>query len=151
MQFEALSRHIDTSKVAFRNDTLFIAHTLGTFDVALILGLFYHFRHPMLFLDYCSHIEADRFIFSTQVVDATRPIMWNRVGHSVFKGEVRGWQPERTMFSAMLGASGFQVDHACDAPAHFGNRHYVFCTRVKPVETDIDAIVRLSKFDGFWC
>ena len=56
-QFRFISSHVDTGKIEYRRESLYTSHKLGTFDVILMLGLFYHLRHPHLFLDYCSNLN----------------------------------------------------------------------------------------------
>ena len=156
-QFEFLSRHIDTSKISYRRESLFAAHKLGEFDVILMLGLIYHFRHPQLFLDYCANLKAKRFVFSAQHETGDDLTLLNR--QQVLKrSHLMGWQPTQPAMVSMLNGAGFVVDKAVPVrgsrpaawAAGFTNSLYLFCTLEQPVRTDIDAIARLSMTRNFW-
>lgn len=149
-QFEFLSRHIDTSKISYRRESLFTADKLGEFDVILMLGLVYHMRHPQLFLDYCSNLKAKRFVFSTQHEKGDSLTLLNR--QQVHKSDhLMGWQPTQPAMVSMLNGAGFAVDKAVPVlgsrsaawAGGFTNSLYLFCTLEQPVRTDIDAIARL--------
>ena len=156
-QFELVSRYVDTSKIEYRQESLFTAHMLGAFDVVLMLGLVYHFRHSQMFLDYCSNLKATRFVFSTQHETGDRPILLNRQEYHK-KDHLMGWHPTQAAMVGMLNSAGFTVDKALPVmgsrpaawAAGFTNSLYLFCTLEQPVHTDIDAIARLSATQAFW-
>ena len=167
-QYKFLSQHIDTGKIEYRRESLFASHKLGHFDVVLMLGLFYHFRHPQAFLDYCSNLQAERFVFSSQHLPGGGNILRNRIDFSAVTSYVKkefnaehiimGWHPTQSAMINMLKSSGFAVDKAVcvlDSPyaasaKNFTNSLYVFCTLESPVQTNIDAISQLAACKGFW-
>ena len=156
-QFEFISEHVDVSKIEYRRESLFAAHMWGTFDVSLMLGLVYHFRHPQLFLDYCSRLKSTRFIFSTQHEVGDSPALINRKEY-LKRDCMMGWHPTQSAMVGMLNSAGFFVDKIVPVlgsrsaawTAGFTNSLYLFCTLEKPVQTDIECIVRLSEQKNFW-
>ena len=170
-QYRFLSQHIDTGKIKYERESLFALHKQTYFDVVLMLGLFYHFRHPQMFLDYCSNLQTQRFIFSTQHIPGGGNILRNRIDIGVVTRYVKkefnvehiphitmGWHPTQSAMINMLKSSGFAVDKAVcvlDSPyaanaGNFTNSLYVFCTLESPVRTNIDAISQLAACEGFW-
>ncbi len=150
-QFEFAKRYRDASKIDYINSSLFTAHSLGTFDIILMLGLFYHFRHPQLFLDYCAGLNCKRFIFSTQTRPSGAFELWNRRQiPTLSQAKMMGWEPTRTAFAMMLEESGFIIDHAVSAPEkRFTNDWYVFCT-LKNNRNDAEELAKISRLAGFW-
>lgn len=150
-QFRFISGHVDVGKIEYRQESLFDSHRLGDFNVILMLGLFYHFRHPQLFLDYCSNLTGERFVFSTQHVPGDDLTMLNRA--SIHKlGRMIGWHPSRPTIIGMLKSAGFSVDKASAVrwADGFTNSLYIFCTLEQPVRMDVEAISSLSGYKHFW-
>ena len=83
---------------------------VGTFDIVLFCGVFYHLRNPFLILENVAKLANETFILET-VLDASeigRPAM-------IFypKDELNGdgsnwWGPNRSCVEAMMHDVGFQ-------------------------------------------
>ena len=157
-QFKFVAEYVNTSKIEFKQISLYQSHELGAFDVILMLGLVYHTRHPQLFLDYCSNLKSRRFIFSTQHIAGDRLLLSNR--KEVYKESpvMMGWTPTKSTMIGMLEDAGFVVNKAVPVlgnpsaayAAGFTNSLYLFCTLERPSDTDIDSIVRLSECKNSW-
>lgn len=151
-QFDYVSQHRDTSRVEFIQGSLFTAHTMGSFDTALILGLLYHFRHPQMLLDYCSQLDCDQFVFSTQTNAGEGKYLWNRSQIDAYSGRgLLGWHPSHDALLEMLEAAKFRIDGEFRIrDLSFTNDTYVFCTRVGRLGVDVDAICKLAASESFW-
>ena len=157
-QFKFVAEYVNTSKIEFKQISLYQSHELGAFDVILMLGLVCHTRHPQLFLDYCSNLKSRRFIFSTQHIAGDRLLLSNK--KEVYKESpvMMGWAPTKSTMIGMLEDAGFVVNKAVPVlgnpsaayAAGFTNSLYLFCTLERPSDTDIDSIVRLSECKNSW-
>ena len=149
-QFRFISQHVDVGKIEYRQESLFESHGLGRFNVILMLGLVYHFRHPQLFLDYCSNLDGERFVFSTQHIPGNDLTVRNRQD-ILAKPHMMGWHPSQPAMLGMLKSAGFVVDRVCAVhDKSFTNSLYVFCTLDQPVKTDVESISSLSRCKHFW-
>ena len=160
-QFRFISRCVDVGKIEYRQESLFRAHKLGDFNVILMLGLFYHFRHPQLFLDYCSNLKGERFVFSTQHIPSNDLILSNRMDTEIEMSmhqkrrrmlATMGWHPSQRTMEAMLMSAGFVIDRVSTKrwADGFTNTLYLFCTLEQPVQTDVESISSLSRYPRFW-
>ena len=159
-QFRFISRHVDVGKIEYRQESLFESHRLGDFNVILMLGLVYHFRHPQLFLDYCSNLNGKKFVFSTQHIPGGKLQMLNRADTRIeipvhqkrrrMMG-MMGWHPSQPTMLGMLMSAGFSVDEIRTVrDTSFTNNLYIFCTLDQPVLTDVESISSLSRCKHFW-
>ena len=149
-QFSFISQHVDVGKIEYRRESLFESHRLGDFNVILMLGLVYHFRHPQLFLDYCSNLDGERFVFSTQHIPGNNLTMLNRQD-ILAKPHMMGWHPSQPAILGMLKSAGFVVDKVCAVhDKNFTNSLYIFCTLGQPVQTDVESASSLSRCKNFW-
>jgi tRNA (mo5U34)-methyltransferase len=96
---------------------------LGTFDVVLFAGVFYHLRHPFLALEDLSKLSAETFIVETHLdaMDQDRPMMVFYPGNELAEDPTNWWGPNRTCVEAMLRDVGFaRVDYQLHP--HYHNR-----------------------------
>lgn len=151
-QFNLISQHVDVGKIEYRRESLFESHRLGDFNVILMLGLIYHFRHPQLFLDYCSNLDSEKFVFSTQHIPGDDLTMRNRQDILAKPYPyMMGWHPSQPTMLGMLMTAGFVVDKVCAVhDKSFTNSLYVFCTLDQPVQTDVESISAISRCKHFW-
>jgi len=157
-QFRFISGHVDVGKIEYRQESLFDSHRLGDFNVIMMLGLFCHFRHPQLFLDYCSNLAGERFVFSTQHFPGADLTMRNRAAVRIElaahrkRDRMMGWHTSQPTMVGMLESAGFSVDKVSTARCAdgFTDSLYLFCTLERPVQTDVESISSLSRYKHFW-
>ena len=85
------------------------AAQLGTFDVALFLGVLYHLRHPLLALEKVAALVDDLLIVETHVdlTGVTLPAMRFYPGAEVNNDASNWWGPNEACLRAMLHDVGF--------------------------------------------
>ena len=161
-QFKFISRYVDVGKIEYRQESLFESHKLGDFNVILMLGLCYHFRYPQLFLDYCSNLKGERFVFSTQHIPGNYPNILYRMDTKIENTDLSETSsrvgcaiqcfPSQSTMEDMLMSAGFVIDKVCIKRRKdgFTNNLYFFCTLEQPVQTDIESISSLSRYPLFW-
>ena len=149
-QFRFISQHVDVGKIEYRRESPFESHGLGRFNVILMLGLVYHCRHPQLFLDYCSNLDGERFVFSTQHIPGSDLTMLNQQD-VLARPHMMDWHPSQPAMLGMLKSAGFVVDKVCTVhDRNITNSLYVFCSLDQPVKTDVESISSLSRCKHFW-
>ncbi|MEM1397976.1 MAG: methyltransferase domain-containing protein [Pseudomonadota bacterium] len=151
-QFQLAAEHGCAPNVSFVRQSLFDVHEMGAFDCVMMLGLFYHFRYPHMFLDYCAALDCTRFVFSTQTTKSDQLVLWNRSQIKAYESRgFLGWQPSMKQFLMMLKASGFRIDADFSVDnKDFTNDYYVFCSKPERLEIDIPSIQKLSRSPSFW-
>jgi tRNA (mo5U34)-methyltransferase len=82
---------------------------IGTFDVVLFAGVFYHLRHPFLALEHLSKLATQTFIVETHLdaLDQDRPVMVFYPGKELAEDPTNWWGPNRPCVEAMLRDIGF--------------------------------------------
>ena len=136
--------------VTIVNDSLFNAHNYGHFDIILMLGLYYHFRHPQLFLDYCSCLDSKIFIFSTQITYGDDILLRNRC-HKYSNNNLMGWEPTLNSFKKILQSSGFNIlKFFTTKNVEFTNNAYFVCNKIKNYKFDLDTLSKVCSFSNMW-
>jgi len=85
------------------------AERVGTFDVVLFAGVFYHLRHPLLVLEQLAPLAKETFILETHL-DARwmrRPAMVFYPGREQDGDPTNWWGPNPACVEAMLRDVGF--------------------------------------------
>jgi tRNA (mo5U34)-methyltransferase len=82
---------------------------VGTFDVVLFLGVFYHLRHPFLALERVASVTRDYLIVETVVdlVGFRRPAMAFYPGQELNNDPTNWWGPNIPAVVGMLESLGF--------------------------------------------
>jgi tRNA (mo5U34)-methyltransferase len=86
--------------------------SVGTFDVVLFLGVFYHLRHPLEVLERIARIATECLILETHLLwfPLTRhPIMRFYPGRELNNDPTNWWLPNRACVEAMLRDVGFKT------------------------------------------
>lgn len=84
--------------------------TVGTFDIVLFLGVFYHLREPLSILDRLADIVQDRLILETYldpIDNVDYPAMRYYPGAELVGDSTNWWGPNQACIEALLQASGF--------------------------------------------
>lgn len=84
--------------------------TVGTFDIVLFTGVFYHTRHPLAALERAASVCTGTLVLET-VLDATdigRPAMVFYPGAELKGDASNWWGPNRQCVEAMLRDAGFK-------------------------------------------
>lgn len=84
---------------------------IGTFDIVLFSGVFYHLRNPLLVLDQIAPLAKETFILETHM-DASkekRPAMIFYPGRELNGDPTNWWGPNRPCVEAMLKNAGFSA------------------------------------------
>ncbi len=84
--------------------------TVGTFDVVLFLGVFYHLPDPWPYLRAAASVCTDLLIVETHadLLDLPRPAMAFYPGAEVDGDESNWWGPNAGALAGMLGHCGFE-------------------------------------------
>lgn len=82
---------------------------IGTFDVVLFAGVFYHLRHPFMALENLSKLATETFIVETHLdlLDQDRPAMVFYPGSELANDSTNWWGPNPACVEAMLHDVGF--------------------------------------------
>jgi tRNA (mo5U34)-methyltransferase len=82
---------------------------LGTFDVVLFLGVFYHLRDPLPILERVASVTAEQLILETHadLLGMRRPAMAYYAGSEVSDDESNFWGPNAKLLEALLRDCGF--------------------------------------------
>lgn len=83
---------------------------VGTFDVVLFLGVFYHLRHPFLALERVASVTREYLILETVVdlVGFRRPAMAFYPGRELNNDPTNWWGPNVPAVTGMLESLGFR-------------------------------------------
>jgi tRNA (mo5U34)-methyltransferase len=94
--------------------------TVGTFDVVLFAGVFYHLRHPFLALERVSKLAKEMMIVETHVdaLDEPRPAMIFYPGSECANDNTNWWGPNLACVEAMLKDVGFPKVEYTAHPIH---------------------------------
>jgi tRNA (mo5U34)-methyltransferase len=84
--------------------------TVGTFDIVLFTGVFYHLRHPLLGLERVASVCTDVLVVETvlDAADVKRPAMVFYPGRELKGDPTNWWGPNRPLVEAMLRDLGFR-------------------------------------------
>jgi tRNA (mo5U34)-methyltransferase len=144
-----IARELVGSEVELRQANVYDLNPeeFGTFDLVLFLGVLYHLRDPMLALDAISDVATGKLILETQAIDdallvapgefkrlvdispelESIPLMQFYPGDSLNNDPTNVWAPNQAALRAMLGESGFAVDHEL----RIGQRALAFAHRTQ--------------------
>jgi tRNA (mo5U34)-methyltransferase len=120
--FELARRHV-APKVEVKDIDLadLSLATVGTFDFVLLLGVFYHLRHPFWVLEnVVAPLVKETLVLETYLdaADVERPAMIFYPGTEVGNDPTNWWGPNPACVTAMLKDVGFsQITHRTN-PAH---------------------------------
>jgi tRNA (mo5U34)-methyltransferase len=83
--------------------------TVGSFDVVLFAGVFYHLRHPFLALEKLAPLATDTFIVETHLdaLQDDRPAMVFYPGRELADDPTNWWGPNPAAVLSMLRDVGF--------------------------------------------
>ena len=105
---------------------------IGTFDVVLFAGIFYHLRHPFAVLEHIAPLAKGTLVVETRLdaVESKRPAMTFYPSSELNNDSSNWWGPNRACVEAMLRDLGFpQVrfrtnpTHSCRGIFHGRRRH----------------------------
>jgi 2-polyprenyl-3-methyl-5-hydroxy-6-metoxy-1,4-benzoquinol methylase len=101
-------------EIEIHGASIFDAHSFGTFDTVLALGLIYHFRYPQYMLDYLSTVQTRDLFISSQTIEGKQLALVNRRDPSALprtfaQGStiLKGYHPTHSMLIKMMESSGF--------------------------------------------
>jgi tRNA (mo5U34)-methyltransferase len=86
------------------------AERVGTFDVVLFLGVFYHLRHPFAVLEQVAALARELLVVESRMVAplSRRPFMRFYPGAELDGDPTNWWAPNRACMKAMLRDLGFR-------------------------------------------
>ncbi|HUT33827.1 MAG TPA: hypothetical protein VNE39_10120 [Planctomycetota bacterium] len=91
--------------------------TVGTFDVTLFLGVFYHLRNPLLALDMLAAVTRELIIVESHVTraeDEDVPLMRFYQGAELDGDPTNWWGPNLLCLAQMVRSAGFpRVEVKC--------------------------------------
>jgi len=98
--------------------------TVGTFDIVLFSGVFYHLRHPLLTLEQIAALATETLIVETHLdaLDIERPAMVMYPGRELNDDPTNWWGPNPACVTAMLHDVGFAHVDFMPNPNHAANR-----------------------------
>jgi tRNA (mo5U34)-methyltransferase len=98
--------------------------TVGTFDIVLFCGIFYHLRNPFLVLEQISKLVEQTLILETHLdaADVDRPAMIFYPSSELSNDDTNWWGPNRACIEAMLRDVGFPRITFRENPAHPSGR-----------------------------
>lgn len=108
--FELARKHIAPSVEVLEIDIPDLNQDrIGTFDVVLFAGVFYHLRHPFAVLEQISLLARDWLIVETHIdgEDIDRPAMVFYPGSELANDPTNWWGPNKLAVEAMLRDVGF--------------------------------------------
>lgn len=93
--------------------------SVGTFDVVLFAGVFYHLRDPLQALEHVGKLARRTLIVETHVdaLDVARPAMIFYPGSELNGDPTNWWGPNPPCVIAMMRDVGFAVEHLAH-PVH---------------------------------
>ena len=85
------------------------AEAIGTFDIVLFSGVFYHLRHPFLILEQVARLAKELLIVESRLVGrfTRKPYMRFYPGRELENDPTNWWAPNRPCMEAMLHDVGF--------------------------------------------
>jgi tRNA (mo5U34)-methyltransferase len=95
---------------------------IGTFDIVLFLGVFYHLKDPIAALRQLSAVAREILILETYVecTEDPRPLMMFYPGAELANDETNWWGPNRSCVQALLNMVGFtKVEVSPGAPSPY--------------------------------
>jgi tRNA (mo5U34)-methyltransferase len=86
------------------------AARVGTFDLVLFLGVFYHLRHPFAVLERVAEVAREVLVVESRIVAplSRRPCMRFYPGPELDGDPTNWWAPNRPCMEAMLRDLGFR-------------------------------------------
>jgi len=83
---------------------------VGTFDVVLFLGVFYHLRHPFAVLEQVAALAKEVLVVESRIIAplSRRPFMRFYPGTELDGDPTNWWAPNRACMEAMLRDLGFR-------------------------------------------
>lgn len=126
-----LAKEVLGSKIEIRDiDLADIApQTVGSFDVVLFLGVFYHLRNPFLALENIAKVCKETLVIETHLdgLDVKRPAMIFYPGTELDGDNSNWWGPNPACVLEMVKDLGFIGEHF-DHPT-MGTRRGIFIAR----------------------
>lgn len=103
--------------------------TVGSFDVVLFSGVFYHLRHPFSVLEQISKLTNEWLIVETHLdaLDVDRPAMIFYPGSELADDHTNWWGPNPACVVAMLKDVGFSTVTSTTHPLY--NNRGIFRAR----------------------
>lgn len=81
---------------------------IGSFDVVLFMGVFYHLRHPFAVLEQVAKLARDVLVVESRITSGLVPWPVMRFHPGRFEGDpTNWWTPNRSCMEALLRDSGF--------------------------------------------
>ncbi len=83
---------------------------VGTFDIVLFCGVFYHLRHPFQTLERVAALATECLVLETHLIRlpfTTKPHMRFYPGKELLNDHTNWWSPNRSCVEAMLRDVGF--------------------------------------------
>jgi tRNA (mo5U34)-methyltransferase len=83
---------------------------VGTFDIVLFLGVFYHLRHPFQVLEQVAALAKEMLVVESRIIAplSRRPFMRFYPGRELDGDPTNWWAPNRACMEAMLRDLGFR-------------------------------------------
>jgi len=81
---------------------------IGTFDVVLFMGVFYHLRHPFAVLEQVAKLAREVLVVESRITSTLVPWPVMRFHPGTFEGDpTNWWTPNRSCMEALLRDVGF--------------------------------------------
>lgn len=109
-----IAKEILASKVEYKiMDVLDLTPDIGTFDIALCLGLIYHLENPILALKKIASVTKEMVVIESEVLDKGGNIPLAQFIETVYHGDPTVWWiPNRACLEAMVCSVGFKRIHS---------------------------------------
>jgi len=84
--------------------------TLGSFDIVLLLGVFYHLKDPLVVLEKVANVTREMLILETEmdVRNNEFPMMSFNYNKEVYEDPTNYWFPNQKLIEALLKTAGFK-------------------------------------------
>ena len=109
--FELTRKHLAPSIEVMDIDVPDLStETVGTHDIVLFLGVFYHLRHPFQTLERIATLATECLVLETHLMRlpfTTKPHMRFYPNDELHGDHTNWWSPNRACVEAMLGDVGF--------------------------------------------
>jgi tRNA (mo5U34)-methyltransferase len=108
--FEFAKRHFNSNVELVTENVYHLSKAkLGTFDIVLFYGVFYHLRYPLIGLERAAEVCHDRLFLETHIIGGRQPVMRFYPGSELDKDPTNWWGPTVSCVCLMLESLGFEI------------------------------------------